>query len=154
MDINQYVIFKLGAENSEKFAIEITNVEQVIKSQQITQLPKTDDSIEGVINLRGETIIIVDLRKQLNYTTDKDKERIIIVNIDDTKVGCVVNDASQVKKIKQEQVSDPIQKSFGLETDFIKGIAKSDDELIILLDVNELLSITKEVEIDENIEHR
>ncbi|MCK8816258.1 chemotaxis protein CheW [Natroniella sulfidigena] len=145
--IDQFIVFKLG---TEEFGVKITQVQEIIKMKEITKLPQSADFIEGIINLRGDIITIIDLRKRLEFEYDPEAEtRIIVVKINDIDVGFIVDDASEVVRIAQEEISQPSGGMAGIKTEFISGIAKLEDRLIILLALDKLLSTTEQAKLEE-----
>ncbi|MCK8827459.1 chemotaxis protein CheW [Natroniella acetigena] len=149
--IDQFIVFKLGR---EEFGVKITQVQEIIKMKEITKLPQSADFIEGIINLRGDIITIIDLRKRLEFNYDPEVEtRIIVVRINETDVGFIVDDASEVVRIAQEQIAQPSGGMAGIKTEFIDGIAKLEDRLVILLALDELLSTTEKAKLEEVVEN-
>lgn len=139
MNENQYVIFKLA---DEFYAIKIDNVETIERDMEITRVPKTDGYVKGVINLRGEIVPVIDLRSRLGLATKKaDAETRIIVNkLNDMMIGYVVDATYEVKDIPPSTVE---YSSFdgNISETYVKGIAKDHDRMIILLDVDKVLSL-------------
>lgn len=136
----QTVTFQLGEEN---FLVEIMKVQEIIRMVNITKVPNSPDFVEGVINLRGRIVPIVDLRKKFMmpaYEGDKKARRIIIIEIGEVQVGCVVDLIREVLKIEKQNFSEAPEILLGVEQRFIKGIIKYNDEIYILLDVDSLLS--------------
>lgn len=137
--MNQYVVFKL---EEEYYGIRIDGVENIEKYMEITRVPKTPLYVKGVINMRGEIVPIIDLRLRLGLTEkDYDEEtRIIINKIDDIMMGYVVDSAYEVIEIDQQSIEPRVQsENKNLET-YISGIAKDNDRMIILLDLNKVLN--------------
>ncbi|SHG93157.1 chemotaxis protein CheW [Tepidibacter thalassicus] len=136
---NQYVIFKL---EEEFYGININYVQTIEKMTEITRVPKTESYIKGVINLRGEIVPVIDLRKRFNLgIKEYDKDARIIVNkIEDVLIGFIVDSASEVKDINQEDIDyNIVDDSFS--EGFIKGIGKIEDRVIILIDVYKILNM-------------
>ena len=108
----------------------------------ITKVPRAPDFVEGVINLRGKVIPIIDLRKRFGLSTrDHDKHtRIIVIEINNMIVGFVVDSVSEVLRIPASTVEPPPPVVSGLESEYISGVGKLEDRLLILLDLNKLLS--------------
>lgn len=130
----QVVAFKLG---EEEYAVEIVYVQDINRLLNITRIPRSERHIEGVINLRGNIIPIVNLHTKFNLQAsgnDEDK-RIIVFQYDELKVGILVDEVSEVLKIKKDEV-EPTSKVYGsIEAEHIKGIAKFEGRLLILLDL-------------------
>ena len=141
---NQIVVFEVG---SEQFGVGIASVESIIKMQPITQLPHVSNFVEGVTNLRGKVLPVIDLRKRFGLTVSaptKDS-RIIVVEVQGATVGVVVDRVSEVLRVNTETIEPPSPLVTTLESAFITGIAKIGPQLVILLDLGRVLS-TKEAE--------
>lgn len=142
----QFIIFHLG---SEEFGIEITKAHEIVRMQGITELPQSSDFIEGIINLRGDIITIIDLRKRFNLESKTGQEtRIIIIDLKNIKAGLIVDSISEVIRINSDDISDPPGRVAGIKRDYLKGIGKIEDRLIILLDLNQLLSSEEMIELE------
>ncbi|OPJ57111.1 chemotaxis protein CheW [Alkalithermobacter paradoxus] len=135
----QYVIFRL---DTEYYGINIDYVQTIERIMNITRVPKTDEYIKGVINLRGEIVPVIDLRSRFNLpVTDYTNETRIIVNrIDDILIGFIVDSASEVKDIQKEDIDYNIVDD-NFNEGFVKGIAKIDDRVIILVDEYKILNM-------------
>ena len=146
-EMNQFIGFQL---EDQEFGIGITEVDEIIPPEEITNLPGTADFIEGMINLRGEIIVIVDLRKRLGFEVSPLEEtRIMVVEIKGTNVGFIVDDASEVIKIESEKISEPSGGIAGIKNEYLSGVARLDEKLVILLDLDQLLSTTEQAKISE-----
>ena len=146
-DVDQFIGFKL---EEQEFGIGITKVDEIIPPEKITNLPGTEDFIEGMINLRGEVIIIVDLRRRLGFEVSPLEEtRIMVVDLERAKVGFIVDDASEVIKIDPEKITEPSGGVAGIKDEYLDGIARLDERLVILLDLDKLLSTTERAKIAE-----
>jgi len=135
----QLVIFELGVEN---FGVDIGTVEGIIKMQELTRVPHAPGFVEGVTNLRGSVLPVVDLRKRFGMPTcEATREtRIVVINIDGVKVGMVVDSVSEVLTIDDKSVEPTPPMVTTLDSAFIIGIAKLDGRLVILLDLEKVLS--------------
>jgi purine-binding chemotaxis protein CheW len=144
----QLVIFKLG---NESFGVEISTVESIIKMQVITRLPQAPEFIEGVTNLRGKILPVIDLRKRLGLDlTEVTKDsRIIVVGLSGTTVGMVVDSVEEVLRINQDIVEPPPTITVSINSKFIQGIAKSGEDLVILLDLYKVLRTTETGELEQ-----
>lgn len=136
---DKYLTFHLDRED---FAIEIRYITEIIGIQAITQVPDMPGFIRGVINLRGKVIPIMDVRSRFHLPHRDYDERtcIIVVNIDDTSVGLVVDEVREVVDIPESQVEPPprVTNKSG-ENRFMQGIGKIGEEVKIILDVTKLL---------------
>jgi len=135
----QLVVFTLG---NESYAVDINTVKEIIQLQPVTRLPGTPPSVEGVINLRGSVIPIVDLRKrfemdQVNRSKDS---RIVVVSCGNSSVGVIVDSVAQVLRIPRESI-EPASNVFSEEqVEYLLGIVKLTNRLIILLDMDRILT--------------
>ena len=138
-EIVQLVTFKLG---NEEFALDILKVQEINRVVEITKVPKAPDFVEGVINLRGRVIPIVDIRKKfhLNIKEATKETRIIVVNIMNKTIGLIVDSVSEVLRINSSTIQPPPPLIAGLDSDYIKGVGKLDERLIILLDIDKIFT--------------
>ena len=135
----QLVVFELG---KEYFGVNIIIVDGIIKIQEITSVPLALDFVEGITNLRGSVLPVIDLRKRLGMPVGENTgdTRIIVVNTDDAKIGMIVDAVSEVLTILDETIEATPPVVSTIDTAFITGIAKLEDRLIILLDLDKVLS--------------
>lgn len=138
-DITQYIIIKLG---EEMFGIDIKHIDNIVRMQNITRVPKAPAYIKGVINLRGEVLPVFSLRIKMGMpeVEETKKTRIIILKIDGSFVGLIVDEVREVVTLQNQSIekvyrdlSDPTQ-------NFLLGVGKEGDNLLSLLDVNEVVS--------------
>ncbi len=137
---HQLVVFDLA---NEHYGVDIAAVEGIIKIQPITVVPHTPAFVEGVTNLRGEVLPVIDLRKRFDLpaNTARGKDtRIVVVEIDGKKVGMVVDAVSEVLRVADEAIEPPSPIVTTVDSAFIRGIAKVDDRLIILVELSKVLS--------------
>lgn len=135
----------------EEFAVDIQKVREVLKLPPITPLPQSLDFIEGVINLRGEVIPVVDLRKRfrLAKVAKSDKARIIIVEIDEGMVGLIVDSVTEVLHLNSSAIEPPPRRIAGTRTEFISGVGKLGERLIIILCLEKILSTEEQMELEQ-----
>ncbi len=139
-DLLQLVIFKLG---TEEFAVDIMQVQEIIRIPEITRIPKSPEYIKGVINIRGKIIVVMDLDSRFNMNKNEitDESRIIVVDIDGTVAGIVVDSVSEVIRMDGENVDDtPEVIAQKINADYLKGVGKIDDRMLILLNLEHILS--------------
>jgi purine-binding chemotaxis protein CheW len=137
-DLLQLVSFKIGA---EEFGVDILKVQEINKMTSITKVPNAPDFVEGVINLRGRVIPIIDLRTRLGlekieHTKDT---RIIVVELDGKTVGFIVDAVNEVLRIPAGITEKPPELVAGIESDYITAVGKLEDRLLILLDLDKVL---------------
>ncbi len=138
----QLVSFNIG---EEIFGVNILMVQEIIRSTPVTPIPDSPPFIEGVINLRGNIIPVIDLRKRLDMTLQKhntDKVWIIILNINSRTAGFIVDFVSDVLKVAKTDIKPPPDiVSAGLNSQYIKGVCNIEKGLLVLLDFNRILMI-------------
>ncbi len=138
-ELLQLVTFSIG---EEEFGVDILKVQEIIRTMEITKVPRAQDFVEGVINLRGKVIPIIDLRRRFGLVSkEHDKHtRIIVIEINNMIVGFVVDSVSEVLRIPAGTVEPPPPVVAGMESEYISGVGKLQDRLLILLDLDKLLS--------------
>jgi purine-binding chemotaxis protein CheW len=138
-DILQLVSFRVG---DEEFGVDILQVHEINRMSDITRVPKAPDFVEGVINLRGKIIPIIDLRKRFGMpTVERDKNtRIIVVDINGQTIGFIVDSVSEVIRLPKENIDDAPDLVTGIDAEYIRGVGKMDNKLLILLDLDKILS--------------
>ena len=135
----QLVTFSIG---EEEFGVNILKVQEIIRTMEITKVLRAPDFVEGVINLRGKVIPIIDLRRRFGLAPrghDKNT-RIIVIEINNIIVGFVVDAVSEVLRIPASTVEPPPPVVAGVESDYVSGVGKLQDRLLIMLDLDRLLS--------------
>ena len=135
----QLVVFRLAKED---YGVDINAVREIIRMQDITQVPQTPDFLEGVINLRGKVIPVADLRKRFSLPTAEQTSdsRIVWVDISGQDIGMIVDAVAEVTRIFTDAVEPPSSVITTEDSDYITGIAKLDGHLIILLDLDRVLA--------------
>ncbi len=134
----QVVGFRIG---NETFGVRIGSVREIVRVPEITAVPSAPETIEGVINLRGKIIPVMDLRKrfgQSDVQPDK-KNRILVVELENKLVGLIVNAASEVLRIASSDIEPPGNLFAEGESGYVTGVGKLKGRLIILLDIAKLL---------------
>lgn len=141
-EILQLVSFKIG---NEEFGVDILNVQEINKMVEITKVPNCPEFIEGIINLRGRVIPIIDLRTRLRLPKiehDKDT-RIIVVEIAGKIIGFIVDSVQEVLRVPVSITEAPPEIVTGINSEFIKSVGKLEDRLLILIDMEKILSTTE-----------
>lgn len=138
-EIVQLVSFHIG---EEEFAVDILNIQGINRMIEITKVPNAPEYVEGIINLRGKVIPIIDLRKRLGMLPKEyDKHtRFIVVEIETKVIGFVVDSVNEVLRINRSICEPPPAAVAGVDSDFITSVGKLDDRLLILLDLEKILS--------------
>jgi purine-binding chemotaxis protein CheW len=136
----QILVFSVA---SEELGLDISCVREVLRPQQIYPLPKTPSFIEGVINLRGHIVALIDLRKRLNakQVEDENKKRIIVCKLNNSIVGLTVNSLREIIALSEEDIRPtPEVVSMQMEADVISGIATVGKRIIPILDLEHILT--------------
>ena len=134
------ITFILG---EEKYGLDILKVRELISFPEgLTRIPGMPDFIIGMFNLRGLVIPVMDLRKKFKMSSEERHEFsvIIIVEVDNKNIGLTVDSVSDVIFVKEEDMQETTDLAVNVDTNFIKGVAKTKDEMVILLDIDFLLS--------------
>ena len=135
----QLVTFSI---DEEEFGVNILKVQEIIRIMEITRVPRSPEFVEGVINLRGRVIPIVDLRRRFGLAAiahDKDT-RIIVIELNSLVVGFIVDAVSEVLRIPADTVEPTPPVAAGVDSEYISGVGKLQDRLLILLDLEKLLT--------------
>lgn len=138
--LRQLVSFRLA---DEEYGVEITKVQEIIRMQEITRVPQMPGFLEGVINLRGNVIPVIDLRKRFGMPAkDRDGEtRIVVVNVEGRTIGVVVDSVAEVLRISSDQIEPPPSVVAGIGREYLLGVGKlAENRLLILLDLEKVLS--------------
>lgn len=148
LDILQLVTFHVAR---EEFAVDILDVREINRMMDITRVPHAPDFVEGVINLRGQVIPVVDLRKRFGLEPgERDKNtRIVVVELGSKVVGFLVDSVSEVLRVPKSLVEPPPALASGVEADYIRGVVKLEDRLLVLLDLHRLLNRGEARELQE-----
>ncbi len=139
----QYLTFQLG---EEVFALDVSNVREILEFATITRVPKTPEFMRGVINLRGSVVPVLDMRLKFGLSkTEKTVDTcIIVVEVlfegENTIIGALVDSVQEVFELEPDQIEPAPKIGTQLRTEFIKGMGKRDDHFIILLDIDKVFS--------------
>lgn len=141
-ELLQLVSFNIG---SEEFGVDILKVQEINRMVDITKVPQAPHYVEGVINLRGKVIPIIDLRKRFNLELKEyDKNtRIVVVDINGSIMGMVVDSVSEVLRLPSNTIEPPPEIVAGINSEYIKGVAKLEDRLLIFLDLSKVIDVAE-----------
>lgn len=140
---DQYLTFRLG---DEEFALEITKVREVLDFTEITKVPRAPEFMRGVINLRGNVVLVIDLRLNLGMTANQRTVDTCIVIVEVNmggeliQLGALADSVQEVVNLERSQIEPPPRLGTKLNTEFIKGMGKRDENFIIILDIDKVLS--------------
>lgn len=143
----QIVCFKVG---KEEYGIDILKVQEILTLPKITTLPKATEFILGVIELRGKILPIIDLSKRFGIETGNVAKatRSIVVNIKNKEVGLAIDSVSHVVKVESDEIELPPAIVKGISGRYIVGIAKVDDEFVVILDIDQIFSASELTALD------
>ncbi len=137
------VTFKIS---NETYAIDIMEVNEIVKLTVITPIPNAPDFVDGIITLRGQIIPIVDLNKRFNFAprtyTEEDElfRAIVIIRVQDMTIGILIDQVNRVIPVNRDQIQPPPQMVSGVGAEFISGVVKQNDNLFVILDIQKLFS--------------
>ena len=147
--MKKFAVFKMG---EEVFGVEIDRVVEILKTQKIFTLPELPDFLSGVITVRGEVIPLLDLRKRFGITSPHKKDRIILVRYDSEKIGLVVDKVEEIASLSTENIINPPSIFKGLKRKYLTGLGKKGEMIIILLNLNDLLTSEEKILLKESEE--
>ena len=135
----QLVVFQLA---DEYYGVDIGAVNTIIRMQGVTEVPRTPPFVEGVINLRGSIIPVIDLRKRfaLPVTDVTKSSRIVVVEADGQMIGMIVDAVAETLRLPTDSIEPPSPVISSVDAEYLRGIGKQDDRLVILLDLNKVLT--------------
>ena len=140
--VDEYLCFRLA---NELFAISIMFIREIIKPTTVTDLPRTEPEILGILSLRGTVVPVVDLRRLLGLdrTPGTRRARILIVDTQDELVGLLVDEVRHVIRLREDDVEPPPAVFGRSETEHMLGVGRVDGEMYILLDVHSVIKLEK-----------
>jgi purine-binding chemotaxis protein CheW len=136
----QLVVFNIG---TEEFGVEIMNVQEIIRMTNITKIPQASGYVKGIINLRGRIIVVINLEVIMGMKSKEQDEntRIIVADIGETVMGFIVDSVSEVIRLPESSVEPaPSVIANKIGTEYVLGVGKMEDRLLILLDLDKILS--------------
>jgi purine-binding chemotaxis protein CheW len=142
-EASQYLTFRLS---DEMFALDVSQVREILDFSTITRMPRTPDFMRGVINVRGSVVPVIDLRRKFGLTkTEKTVDtRIMVMELkmdgEQTVLGAMADSVHEVLELEEGQIEAPPSIGSRWRTEFIKGIGKRNDEFIIILDIDRVFS--------------
>ncbi|MDI3516902.1 MAG: purine-binding chemotaxis protein CheW [Thermotogota bacterium] len=146
------VVFKVG---SSEFAADIANVEGIVTKGKVTRLPQMPDYVEGVMNLRGEVLPLINLKKKLNLElqdVENPGEKVMVAHIGERKYGLVIDEVESVSRFQETNLDSVPESLASDKANYLAGIIKENDRFIILLDLEKLLTTQEKVDIGGMLE--
>lgn len=144
----QLACFKVG---SELYALDIMKIKEIIRPQKLTPIPKAPSFIEGVINLRGAVIPVADMRKRFDQpiSEENSKNRIVVCALAGRMIGLLVDEVTEVKRYGRKEIAPAPQFIKGPQAGYFLGVARCDDDLIMLIDLEKVLSSDEKIELQK-----
>ena len=142
----RYVLFRVG---EVRYAINLSYAVQILRNENILKVPRVPKYVDGVINVRGEVVPIINMRGRfgLEKEGDEKKKRIVVIRIKDRIYGLLVDDVREIAEISDEAVEREVTSVFGLKENMIEGIAKLRDNLIVILHIDEVVKSEEDIKV-------
>ena len=146
----QLVVFTLKQGDTVcEYGVPITQVQEIIPMAKPTRLPQVPDFVEGIINLRGKIIPIIDLKKRFDMeaTEITSDTRSVVVEVSGQTVGIIVDEVSEVLRLSKDNIEPPPAAIGGITAEYLTGVGKLEDRLLILLDMDKILTEQEKAEL-------
>lgn len=143
----KFAVFKIG---EEIFGIEISKVVEILNTQKVYSLPELPDFLSGVITVRGEVLPLLDLRKRFGVKSTDTKELVIIVRSESEKIGLLVDEIKEILSLNAQEITTPPTIFKGLQKKYLTGLGKKDERIIILLNIDYLLTTEEKIILKES----
>ena len=143
----KFTVFRIGKED---FGIDITRVVEIVSMQTVYSLPELPDFLSGVITVRGEVLPLLDLRRRFGAQSSETKELIIVVRCDTEKIGLLVDEIKEIVPVNPEEIAAPPAIFKGLKKKYLSGLARKNERIIILLDIDHLLTSEEKIMLKES----
>lgn len=143
----QLACFRIG---SEMYALDIMRIKEIIRPQRLTPVPKAPPFVEGVINLRGVVVPVVDLRKRFDQpaTSPERRTRILICALAGKMIGLLVDEVAEVRRYTRQEIQPAPQYLRGQGSDFFLGVCRRDEQLVMLIDLEKILSSGEKIDLN------
>lgn len=142
--MNKFTVFKIAEDD---FGFSIERVVEILKVQKVFSIPGLPEFLSGVISVRGSIIPLMDLRTRFGVTPAGPKERIIIARFENEKIGFLVDEIKEILTLADEEVIKPPSLFKGFSTEYLTGLGKKDDRIIILLNIDNLLTSEEKIQL-------
>ena len=148
INLTQLVTFKV---DNELYGLEILKIQEIVRLPDITRLPKAMSFIKGVINLRGNIVPVIDLREKFGLPAKRYTKmtRAIVVEVAGKKIALIVDEVAQVLRLDSNEISEAPSLVSSVAKEFIKGVAKFEDQLVIILMIDRILSSNEIIELEK-----
>ncbi|MDF2891393.1 MAG: purine-binding chemotaxis protein CheW [Clostridia bacterium] len=144
----QLVVFKL---DKEEYGVDIMQVQEISPYQKLTKVPNSPDFVDGIVNLRGDVIPVVNLKKKFRLIESEVTEltRLIVINNGSRRTGFIVDDASEVITISDKDIEEAPPMIVGADRKYIQGVGKLDKRILIILNLHKLLTEEEEIQLND-----
>ncbi|AEM74454.1 chemotaxis protein CheW [Caldicellulosiruptor acetigenus] len=149
--MRQYVIFNVG---DYSFGVDILEIVEIIKPNKIVKVPSMPQYVEGIIDVRGTSVPVYNLAKRLEIDSKVESQKIIIVELSKFQLGFLVDDVSEILKIEDDKIEKASESIRGIKRKFIDSIARVGDDMIIILDLKNVLTMEEEDEISQMLDQK
>lgn len=145
---HQMVVFSL---RDQEYGVDIAQVREIIRHDEVTRVPRAPEFVEGVLNLRGKVIPVVDLRRRFGISSEEESsaERIMVVDVADRTMGVIVDSVVEVLRVPESSMEPPPSLVAGLDAEYLRGVAKLGDRLLIWLDLTRILTSKERIQLDQ-----
>jgi purine-binding chemotaxis protein CheW len=147
--MQKFTIFTIG---NELFGMGIARVVEILKIQKIFSIPGLPEFLSGVMSVRGNIIPVIDLRRRFGLKSSGTKERIIIARYGEEKIGFLVDEIKEILSLSPEEIKPPPSIFKGFKTEYLTGLGKHAESIIILLNIDNLLTSEEKIQLKESIE--
>ncbi|MBI4685297.1 MAG: purine-binding chemotaxis protein CheW [Nitrospirae bacterium] len=147
--MEKFAVFRIS---DEDFGVRIDKVVEILKSQKIYSLPDLPVFFSGVINIRGDVIPLLDLGRRFGIHSGSGKDRIMIVNCEGEKIGLLVDEIEEIVSLTTEDIIAPPSIFKGLKTEYLTGLGKNKDKIIILLNLDRILTSEEKITLRKSAE--
>ncbi|MBI4689816.1 MAG: purine-binding chemotaxis protein CheW [Nitrospirae bacterium] len=145
--MEKFAVFRLG---DEDFGVGIGRVVEILRSQKVYSIPELPEFLSGVINVRGEVIPLLDLRLRFGVHIPAKKSRIITVRYENGKIGLLVDEIEEIISLAPEDIIPSPSIFKGLKTEYLTGLGKKEDKIIILLNIDRLLTSEEKIMLSDS----
>jgi purine-binding chemotaxis protein CheW len=146
--MRKFAVFRIS---DELFGIDIERVVEVIRTQKVFSVPGLPNFLSGVMSVRGTVIPLIDLRRRFGLNPSGEKERIIITRFEQEKIGFLVDEVKDILSLAPEEISSPPSIFKGFKTEYVTGLGKMKGAIIILLNIDNLLTSAEKIMLEESL---
>jgi purine-binding chemotaxis protein CheW len=147
--MEKFTVFRIA---NEIFGISIERVVEIMKPQKVFSIPGLPGFLSGVMSVRGSIIPLIDLRRRFGVDPSGKKERVVVTRFGKEKIGFLVDEIREILGLASEEISDPPSFFKGFKTEYVTGLGRKDDSIIILLNIDSLLTSEEKIRLTESIE--